>query len=219
MNEHLAHHMSGNVARGSIAMSVATLAMVSTPALAHHAMDGATPETFAQGLLSGLAHPVIGLDHLAFLVVATLLAYALKGPARFLAPLAFVVATIGGTILHLGAAEIPMSESLVALTVLVAGILALTRRHPGAFLLSLVFAVSGVLHGYAYGESIVGAETGPLLAYLTGFALIQYGLIGAGIVALERLAAHSERMRATTARVGGIGATLTGALFLATGML
>lgn len=35
---------------------------------AHHLMDGALPATPWQGLLSGLAHPVVGLDHLAALV-------------------------------------------------------------------------------------------------------------------------------------------------------
>jgi urease accessory protein len=31
----------------------------------------------------------------------------------------------------------------------------------------------GVFHGYAYGESIVGAQRGPLMAYLVGFTIIQ----------------------------------------------
>ena len=35
---------------------------------AHHFMEDQLPQTFVQGLLSGLAHPVIGLDHLAFII-------------------------------------------------------------------------------------------------------------------------------------------------------
>ncbi len=35
-------------------------------------------------------------------------------------------------------------------------------------------AVSGLFHGYAYGEAIIGATTVPLLAYLFGFTLIQW---------------------------------------------
>ncbi len=38
-------------------------------ARAHHPMGGQTPETFSQGLLSGFGHPIIGIDHLAFLIV------------------------------------------------------------------------------------------------------------------------------------------------------
>jgi urease accessory protein len=36
-----------------------------------------------------------------------------------------------------------------------------------------LFAVAGLFHGYAFGESIVGAERAPLQAYLVGLVLIQ----------------------------------------------
>ena len=35
------------------------------PAFAHHVVGGKMPVTFMDGLLSGLGHPIIGLDHLA----------------------------------------------------------------------------------------------------------------------------------------------------------
>ncbi|MGD8999106.1 MAG: HupE/UreJ family protein [Granulosicoccaceae bacterium] len=210
-----ANNIQKDYLRGLPAVTGGLLLIASSPAFAHHAMGGETPQTFSQGLLSGFAHPIIGLDHFAFIVVAMLLACALKGSARFVAPLAFVGAAIGGTVLHLGAANIPMSETLVALTVVIGGVLALTRRYPGAFALSAVFAVSGILHGYAYGESIVGAETTPLLAYLVGFAAIQYALIAGGVLGLEKLAARSEKARSIAARFSSVAALLTGGLFLA----
>src|SRR5438552_688041 len=50
------------------AAAVSLLAVLAaTPAFAHHVMGGRTPATFMEGLLSGLAHPLIGPDHLAFL--------------------------------------------------------------------------------------------------------------------------------------------------------
>lgn len=193
----------------------AALLMATSPALAHHAMDGGTPQTFVQGFLSGLAHPVIGLDHLAFLVAAIVLTWALKGPPRYLLPLGFVGATLAGTVLHLGAANIPLSETLVALTVVIGGVLAFTRRYPNALALSAIFVVSGLLHGYAYGESIVGAEATALLAYLAGFAAIQYALIIGGMLGLERLARGSRNAAAIAARSGSAVAVLTGGLLLA----
>ena len=39
--------------------------MVAVPAYAHHPMGGVTPSSFGEGLLSGIGHPIIGLDHLA----------------------------------------------------------------------------------------------------------------------------------------------------------
>ncbi|MDT8405106.1 HupE/UreJ family protein [Sulfuriflexus sp.] len=211
----LVNNIPNNSLRKVLALTMGTLLFSASPAYAHHLMDGATPQTFAQGFLSGLAHPIIGLDHLAFLVVAILLACSLKGSMRYLTPLAFVAATVGGAVLHLGAVNIPMSETLVALTVIMASMLVLTRKYPGAFVLSIVFAVSGIFHGYAYGESIVGAETTPLLAYLIGYAGIQYTLIIGGVIGMEKLTAHSEHARNIAVRFSSAVAFLTGGLFVA----
>lgn len=208
-------YLSENKLSATVALTAWLLLAASTSVFAHHPTGGMTPQTFSQGLLSGFGHPIIGLDHFAFLVVAMLLTYSLKGASRFLVPLTFIGATIGGTVLHLGAADIPMSEMLVALSVVIGGVLALTRRYPGAFALSAIFVVSGIVHGYAYGESIIGAETTPLLAYLVGFAGIQYALIVGGVLGLDKLAARSESVRGMVARIGGVAASLTGALFLA----
>lgn len=212
-------YLSENKLRAGVFATSGLLLAVSTSVFAHHPTGSMTPQTFSQGLLSGFGHPIIGLDHFAFLVVAMLLTYALKGTARIVVPLAFIGATIGGTVLHLGSANIPMSEMLVALSVVIGGVLALTRRYPGAFALSALFAVSGIFHGYAYGESIIGAETTPLIAYLVGFAAIQYALIVGGVFGLDKLAARSESVRMMVARIGGVAASLTGVAFLATSLI
>jgi urease accessory protein len=44
----------------------ALLLLYTTAAFAHHVMGGETPSTFVDGLLSGIGHPIIGADHLAF---------------------------------------------------------------------------------------------------------------------------------------------------------
>jgi urease accessory protein len=173
-----------------------------------------TPATLGQGLLSGLGHPIIGIDHFAFLILAALLASMLKGFSRMMVPLAFIAATIAGTVFHLGAANVPMMETLIALTVIVGGVLALTRKSLGVLALGALFALSGLFHGYAYGEAVVGAETTPLLAYLVGFAVIQYSLIVGGILALDKLASRSENARLLAARAGSAVALATGGVFL-----
>src|SRR5262244_1869797 len=50
------------------AATLAGALLLADPAFAHHLMGGRMPSTFVEGLLSGLGHPVIGIDHLAFLV-------------------------------------------------------------------------------------------------------------------------------------------------------
>jgi urease accessory protein len=186
-------------------LSLATAAALAAgPALAHHAMDGALPASFAQGLLSGLGHPVIGPDHLAAVVAAGLIAAALG--ATVLLPLAFVLASLAGVGLHVALLPLPAAETLVALSVVALGALLLARRLPGAATLAALFAGAGLLHGYAYGEAIVGAEPTPLLAYLLGLALVQ-AAIAAGALALARRLAGEGRIY----RLGGLAVLAVGA--------
>ncbi len=154
-----------------------------TPAFAHHVMGGKLPETFLQGFLSGLGHPVIGLDHLAAIVGVGLLA-AIAGRGVGLV-LAFSVAMIAGVGVHLAKVDVPVSELLVGLSTLTIGALVIARRSIGTAAAALLFAVAGLLHGYALGESIVGAQTSPLFAYLAGLLVIQT-LIGAGAYAVTK---------------------------------
>jgi len=59
-----------------LGIGVGFLALSGAPAYAHHLMGGRTPATFAEGMLSGLGHPVIGLDHFAAVVAVGCLAAA-----------------------------------------------------------------------------------------------------------------------------------------------
>lgn len=191
-------------------ISLAGLALVSGPALAHHAMDGETPTTFSQGLLSGLAHPVIGLDHLAFVLGLAWLLSMLPAALRLGLAAAFVIGSLLGTAIHLQSVDLPAVELLVSLTVLAAGIAVLLRRAPPVALLWIALPLAGVFHGYAYGESIIGAEAGALAGYLIGFALIQFGLIAAIGTALSKLEPARFRQSAVAA---GLIVALVGLFF------
>jgi urease accessory protein len=137
---------------GALAVGAAMLAPA--PALAHHVMGGKLPVTFMQGLLSGLGHPVIGLDHFAALVGVGILA-AVIGRGLY-SVMAFSAALIVGVALHLASADIPAAELLVGLsTVLIGGLVAL-RLSLGMLPAAMLFAAAGLVHGYALGESIVG---------------------------------------------------------------
>ena len=209
-------HIDNTTVNRSHLTMLTTAAILATPlAQAHHMMGGKTPDTFMQGLLSGIAHPVIGVDHFAFLVVAALLAFTLKGSARYLVPLAFVGATVAGTLYHVGAQDLPMTEVMVALSVLLGGVAVFLKRSVPALLMGALFGVIGVFHGYAYGESIVGAEQTPLVSYLLGFAMVQYLVIAGGTKAMQLLAARSTRVQDLATRSGAAFATITGGVFLA----
>lgn len=159
-----------------------------TPAWAHHAMGGETPTNLWQGLLSGFAHPVIGLDHLTFVLAAGVLAAPLAG--RFLLPAAFVGAGLIAALWHVAGFDLPGAELGVALSVIVLGAIVLAGRHLTALPLAVLFALAGLLHGYALAESVVGAEPQPIMAYLAGFGLVQYALALAAMVLMRSLAAR-----------------------------
>lgn len=187
------------------ALAAVALAGSSGPALAHHAMGGSIPDSLASGLLSGLAHPVIGIDHLAFVAAAGIAAAATG--SRLLSPLAFVAATVAGCLLQVTGFSLPAAEIVVAASILLLGGILLSGRTLGTPALLGLFAVAGLFHGWAYGESIVGAEPTPLVAYLAGFAAVQYAVAtGAGHLATRtgRLATDI-RPRLAGAMAAGIG--------------
>src|SRR5262245_65599030 len=84
---------------------------VADPALAHHAMDGATPTTFWHGLLSGLGHPVIGLDHLAAIIAVGCLAAA-QSKGALIAD-GYVCATMVGAAANYGDTNVSNTEDLI----------------------------------------------------------------------------------------------------------
>lgn len=74
---------------------------------------------------------------------------------------------------------------------------------------------AGYLHGYAYGESIIGAEETPLIAYLLGFSLMQYALVLSVGLVLTRIRSLGHLLLADRAeRLTGGVAVLTGILLL-----
>ena len=163
--------------------TIAALGVTFIPgvALAHHDMDGATPATLFQGFMSGLVHPVIGLDHLAMVLLIGAYCGATR---RSLAPAAaFAAAGLVGCLLHVARLDLPKAETSLAVSLVIAGLLALSVTRAPTLLASAVLGLMGLLHGYAYGESIVGAESTPLVAYLVGFTLVQLTIaIGAWAV-------------------------------------
>jgi urease accessory protein len=183
----------------------AAIPALTAPALAHHVMEGKTPATFAEGLLSGLGHPIIGLDHLAFLIAIGIAVGA--GRLNLALPVGFVAAMAFGVAARVSGLAIPGAEIVVGLSVLLTGFLIARGRPLAAIAWSLLFAMAGLFHGYAFGEAIIGSETTPLGAYLIGLALIQTALaIGVALLA-RRLAAEASALppRLIGAAILGVG--------------
>jgi urease accessory protein len=177
--------------------------LMADPAFAHHVMGGRTPSTFGEGLLSGLGHPVIGIDHLAFLVAVGVVA-GLAG-LNLLLPVVFVAASALGVALHVEGITIPGAEVMVAGSVILAGALVARGAVSSTALWGALFAAAGLLHGYAFGESIFGAESSPLAAYLIGLVAIQGALTIAIAAVARRSTTDKIAPRLAGAAIAGVG--------------
>ncbi len=186
---------------------IALLALAAAPAYAHHPMGGETPRTLFDGLASGLAHPVIGFDHLAFIVLVGLAAATqLK---RVAGPAVFVGATLLGTFLQLAGFALPLVELAIAGSVVVLGGLLLAGRRVSGGPALAGFALAGLFHGWAYGAAVIGAQTTAIGAYLLGFGAIQFA-IAFGVAWLASRAASATdgpglRPRLAAAVCFGVG--------------
>jgi urease accessory protein len=186
-----------------VPLLVTALASVATPALAHHVMGGKMPTSFLEGLLSGLGHPIIGLDHLAAVIAVGCLAARERRGA--LLAIGYVVAMMVGAAGHIGEATVAGAEVFVAISVMALGLVLLVLRPLRIDIAAALFAFAGLLHGYALGESIAGAQPAPLFGYFIGLALIQSALALA-TMALARLLA--ARTAAAPAVVRALGAAV-----------
>lgn len=88
------------------------LSLVAGPALAHHPLAGMPMTTFAHGLLSGFGHPILGFDHLFFVISVGIIAIFTRH--RILAPLAYIIAMLGGCLVSALWTSIPATELMIA---------------------------------------------------------------------------------------------------------
>jgi len=173
-------------------------------------MDYATPATLLEGLLSGLGHPVIGIDHLIFILGAGVLAASV--PRGFLLPLAFVIASGLAVCVRFAGSDMALSELWVAGSLLVVATILLFSAVPGRGVIAGLFMLAGAIHGYALAEGIVGAERTPLVGYLVGLTAIQYALSLAAWAFAVWL--YRNRPAFPLRRMAGIALGLAGLAFM-----
>jgi urease accessory protein len=150
--------------------------LLASPALAHHPLGGLPMQTLSDGLLSGIGHPVLGFDHLFFVILVGIAAVFTR--CRFAAPAAYIAAMLTGCLITSLWVEIPASEFLVALSLLVLGSALLSGRDMGLPATLMIFAGFGLFHGAAFGAVLSNQEAGfgiqVLTGYLLGLGVTQY---------------------------------------------
>ena len=142
-------------------------------ALAHHpfGMGDSSELSIWQALLSGVGHPLLGPDHLLFMLGIGFV--GLKRTKNWVIPLLSLGLAGSALVQFLPLPDVlaPWAEALVSLSLVIEGLIALNLLS--AKWLSPMFA----LHGYLLGSTIVGAEPTPLIGYFLGLFLAQGSLL------------------------------------------
>lgn len=188
--------------------------LIATPALAHHPLNGRLPGNWFEGVMSGFGHPMLGFDHLAFIIASGLMALGITG--GIIIPIAFVIATGIGAAIHLQLIDLPVLEIVIAASVVLFGVLLITKnkkqnlKHTS--IIAALAVLSGIFHGHAYGEGIFGAEPTPLIAYLIGFTVIQLAISWGTYLVAKQLIKTIPIKYLT--RLAGSAIAVTGMVFL-----
>ena len=171
--------------------------------------------TFAHGLLSGFGHPILGFDHLFFVISVGIIAIFTRH--RILAPLAYIIAMLGGCLVSALWTSIPATELMIALSLLVLGSMLLSGHRFSLSTILVAFAGFGLFHGAAFGQSLATQEVAigiqVLTGYLLGLGITQFAIaVAAGLVCTmlsNASQASAIQPRLAGAMVAGAGLYLT----------
>jgi urease accessory protein len=175
------------------------------PAVANaHAQAGA-----AAGFVSGLAHPVSGLDHVLAMVAVGLWGAQLGLPAIWILPVTFPIVMALGGLLGLLGIPLPGVEIGIAASALMLGMAVATESRPALAVAALVVGTFAVFHGYAHGSELKAGES-PLL-YSLGF-VVATGCLHAVGIAIGTV--HRWQSGRLAMRVVGAGIAAAGVYFV-----
>jgi urease accessory protein len=161
------------------------------------------------GFLSGLNHPVSGLDHIVAMVSVGLWGAQLGKPAIWVLPLTFPMVMAMGGFLGLVGMPLPGVEIGIAASAIVLGTAVLCEARPPLWLAAVLVGTFAVFHGYAHGAELPPGDSG--FMYSLGFIAATGLLHGCGITVglIHRWPWGQQLLRLT-----GGGVLATGGLFL-----
>jgi urease accessory protein len=184
----------------SILICTALTGALVSPALAHTGV-GQT-----NSFVSGIAHPLNGVDHILAMVAIGLWGVLVGGRAIWVWPMAFVATMLAGFATATLGLRVPFVEPAIWSSTIILGLLVALAAKAPVWLGAAIAGLFAFFHGHSHGSE---AATASLIPYAAGFALATGGLHAAGI-GLGRLAERSIGNVAIRA-MGGL-AVLIGAL-------
>jgi urease accessory protein len=154
--------------------------LINTTAMAH---IGA--ETHGSlGFFSGFMHPIGGMDHMLTMLSVGLwsaLTARRAGYELLWGPMGFACLLLVGALVGVHGIAVPAVEPMIAVSLLVTGLLVITRFHTPGFLAALIVGVFAIFHGLAHGyelasrasaiQTLTGMLVATVLLHITGLVL------------------------------------------------
>ena len=188
-----------------------TLILIAASALSMSASAHTGVEAHSHsGFISGFVHPLFGLDHLAAMVAVGLwsaLAARKAGPELAWGPVGFAAMLLVGAVLGLQGVIVPAVEPMIAASLLVTGLLVVSRLRVPGLVAALGVGTFALFHGVAHGLELAGeASAWPTLAGMLTATML---LHGAGLAAGWALRSRQVWLaRAAGAGVAAFGGSL-----------
>ncbi len=155
------------------AATILSVGLMTSPTLAHTGGHGT-------GMMMGLAHPLLGLDHLLAMLAVGLWAAMRPAKMAWQGPMVFLAMILVGAVLGISGLAYSAVEPGILASVLLLGLMVATGRHLPASAGLAAIAVFAMMHGQAHGlaageGSGMGFVAG-MLAMTAGLHLLGYGL-------------------------------------------
>jgi len=189
------------VGRTLRSVAVAAPALLwAAPALAH------VQKGEAAGFVTGLLHPISGLDHVLAMVAVGLWGAQLGSPAIWMLPVAFPMVMAFGGMLGLMGVALPGVEVAIALSGILLDSAVMLEVRPRVVFAAALVAFFAVFHGHAHGTELPAGQSS--LLYSLGFIVATGTLhaVGIGIGEIRRASWGRAVLRSAGAlvAVGGV---------------
>ena len=160
----------------------------------------------AVGFVTGLAHPISGLDHVLAMVAVGLWGAQLGSPAIWLLPVAFPMVMALGGMLGLVGVPLPGVEYGIAASAILLGAAVMFELRPPLAVAAALVAFFAIFHGHAHGTELPPGQSAML--YSMGFVVATGCLhaMGIGVGEARRWTWGKGLLRAAGAvvAVGGV---------------
>jgi urease accessory protein len=133
----------------------------------------------ASGFLSGVRHPISGLDHVLAMISVGLWGAQMGSPAIWVLPVAFPMVMALGGLMGLLGLPLPGTEYGIAASMILLGSVVLFAWKPPLWAAALLVSIFAIFHGHAHGTELPPGQDG--LLYSMGFVCATGCLHGIGV--------------------------------------